>query len=355
MAVANAQSKGRLLAATLAGSWRGSPPKLDCSLSELEEIAPLLLRSGAAALCWRRARDSGLRDAPAAREFHQAYRQNFLQAALRERTIEKVFGLLRAAGVEPILVKGWAAARLYTERGLRPCGDVDLCVRLDQFEPAEAALWEALAYGRYEVDLHRGFDGLGGGDADAIYARSRLLKLGATAVRVLGREDELRALSVHMLREGAWRPLWMCDVAAAVEAAGASFDWGCCLTEDRRLAGWINCAIRAAHELLGADITGTPAARMTKPLPRWLVPTILKEWASRRPSMPERHRAPMAYLRSPAGILKGLRHRWPNTIEATVVVRGPFNDWPRLPFQLGSCVARTVKLAARWPKARKGR
>jgi hypothetical protein len=160
---------------------------------------------------------------------------------------------------------------------------------------------------------------------------------------------------VHMLREGAWRPLWMCDVAAAVEAAGANFDWDCCLTADRRLAGWINCAIRAAHELLDADISGTPAAHLTKPLPRWLVPTILKEWASRRPSMPERHRAPMAYLRSPAGILKGLRHRWPNTIEATVVVRGPFNDWPRLPFQIGSCVARTVKFAARWPKARRGR
>jgi len=303
-------------------------------------------------LCWRRVRVSKLRDAPAAREFHQAHRQNFLQAALRERAIEKVFGLLRAAGVEPILVKGWSAARLYPERGLRPHGDIDLCVRPDQFGPAEAALWESLSYGRYEVDLHAGFDALGGGDAEAIYARSRLVKLGSTDVRVLGREDELRVLAAHMLREGAWRPLWMCDVAAAVEAAGTGFDWDCCLTESRRQADCVNCAIRAAHELLGADIEGTPAARLTKPLPRWLVPTVLKEWASRRPSMPERHRAPMAYLRSPAGILKGLRHRWPNTIEATVVARGPFNDWPRLPFQLGSYVARTVRFAARRPKSR---
>ena len=353
MAASTAQSRAHLLAKMLAGSWRSSPPALDCSAAKLEAAAPLVLRSGAAALCWRLVRDCALRDAPAGREFHQAYRQNFLQAALRERTIEKVFGLLRAAGVEPILVKGWSAARLYPERGLRPCGDIDLCVRPEQFDAAEAALWEALTYGRYEVDLHAGLDGLGGGDADSIYARSRLVKLGATAVRVLGREDELRVLAVHMLREGAWRPLWMCDVAAAVEASGADFDWGLCLTEDRRQADWINCAIRAAHQLLGADIEGTPAARMTKPLPRWLVPTVLKEWASRRPSMPERHRAPMAYLRSPAQILKGLRHRWPNTIEATVVARGPFNDWPRLPFQLGSYVARTVKFAARRPKSRR--
>lgn len=338
----------------LAGSWRCSPPALDCSKAELEEIAPLLLRSGAAALCWRRLRQSELRDAPAAKEFHQAYRQNFLQAAVRERTIEKVFGLLRAAGVEPILVKGWAAARLYPERGLRPHGDIDLCVRPEQFAEAETALWEALGYERYEVDLHGGFDTLGGGGVDAIYARSRLLKLNGTDVRVLGREDELRVLSIHMLREGAWRPLWMCDVAAAVELAGTDFDWDRCLTDNRRQADWVNCAIRAAHRLLGADIRDTPAARTLRPLPRWLVPTILKEWASRRPSMRERHRAPMAsYFSRPAGILKGMRHRWPNTIEATVVVRGPFNDWPRLPFQLGSYVARTVKFAARLPKSRR--
>lgn len=350
MAASIAQSSGHLLATTLAGSWRSSPPALDCSATELEEVAPLVLNSGAAALCWRRVRDSGLRDGPAAHEFHQAYRQNFLQAAVRERTIGKVFGLLRAAGVEPILVKGWSAARLYPERGLRPYGDIDLCVRPDQFEAAETALWEALAYGRYEVDLHSGFDSLGGSGVDAIYARSRLLKLGATDVRVLGREDELRVLSIHMLREGAWRPLWMCDVAAAVEAAGDDFDWDRCLTENRRQAEWVNCAIRAAHQLLGADIGDTPAARTNKPLPRWLVPTILKEWASRRPSMQERHRAPMAsYLRKPAGILKGLRHRWPNPIEATVCLRGSFNELPRLPFQFGNCLMRAVKFAAHLP------
>jgi len=29
-------------------------------------------------------------------------------------------------GVEPILGKGWAIARLYPERGMRPYGDIDL-------------------------------------------------------------------------------------------------------------------------------------------------------------------------------------------------------------------------------------
>ena len=351
MAEANAQPAGRLLAAVLAGSWRSAPAGLGHTAG-WEEVAPLILNSGAAALVWRLMRDCESRDCQAATEFHQAYRQNILQAAVREPQIEKAFGLLRAAGVEPILVKGWAAARLYPERGLRPHGDIDLCVRPEQFGAAEAALWEALGYERYQVDLHCGLDGLGGGDFDAIYARTRLAPLGATDVRVLGREDELRVLCVHMLREGAWRPLWMCDVAAATEAAVDGFDWDRCLTEDRRRAGWVNCAIRAAHELLGAEISHTPAARLMKPLPRWLVPTILSEWGSGLPSVPERRRAPMAYLRSPAGIWKGLRHRWPNTIEASVRVGAPFNDWPRLPFQLGACVTRTVKFAARLPQTR---
>ena len=356
MAEAKAQTAGRLLAAVLAGSWRSALPCREHSAAEWEEVAPLILNSGAAALAWRLVRDSEARDYTSAAEFHQAYRQNILQAAVNEPQIEKVFGLLRAAGVEPILVKGWAAARLYPERGLRPLGDIDLCVRPEQFRAADSALWEALGYERYQVDLHGGLNSLGGGDVDAIYARTRLVKLGATDVRVLGREDELRVLSVHMLREGAWRPLWMCDVAAAVEAAReGDFDWGRCLTEDRRRTGWVNCAIRAAHELLGADIRHTPAARLTKPLPRWLVPTVLKEWGSRQPTVPERHRAPMAYLRSPAGILRGLRHRWPNTIEATVRVGAPFNAWPRLPIQLSSCVARTVKFAARQSKSRRQR
>ncbi len=345
-------SSGRLLATLLAGSWRLAPPLLDCSAARLEEAAPLLIRSGAASLCWRRVRDSESRALPAAAALQQAYRHNILLTAIREQKIERAVAALRAAGVEPMLVKGWAAARLYPERGLRPYADIDLCVRAEQFEAAWAALWEAMSYERAEVDLHSGFARFGGGSVEEVYARSQLARLGLTDVRVPCAEDHLRVLSVHMLREGAWRALWLCDVAAAVEAAGEDFDWDRCLTRDRRLAGWVNCAMRAAHELLGADIRHTPAARVKKRLPRWLVPTILKEWGSRLPSMPERHRAPMAYLRSPAGIWKGLRHRWPNTIEATVGVRAPFNDWPRLPFQLGNCVARTVKFAARLPKSR---
>jgi hypothetical protein len=54
-------------------------------------------------------------------------------------------------------------------------------------------------------------------------------------------------------------------------------------------------------------------------------------------------------LRRPTLALRGLWLRWPNPIEATVGVGGPFNSLPRLPFQLGECVVRTVRFARRLP------
>lgn len=344
------KSPNQLLVSVLAGSWRSLPTAFECSVPELEELTPMLRASGVAALCWRRIKSSTLRELPAATILHNLYRANTLRAALYQQTIKQVIARFRSVGIEPILVKGWAAARLYPEEGLRPYGDIDLCIRPAEFSLAETAL-DSLTENQWKVDLHSGFATLGGGDVDEIYARSHLVQLGETTVRVPSSEDHLRILCIHFLREGGWRPLWLCDIAAAVESLPADFDWAYCLGVNRRQADSLICAIKLAHHLLGAEISGTPANQRRSSLPRWLVPTILKEWGSPSPSMSNRHRAPMAsYFRYPSGIVQGLRHRWPNPIEATISMRGPFNDLPRLPFQLGNCLARTAKFAASLPK-----
>ncbi len=345
-----AKSPGSVVAEMLTGSWRPCPPAFEHSEAELEAIAPLLLTSGAAALCWWRIRHCDLRSSQAAEELYRDYRLNRLQTFIQQRTIEQIVSRLRSVGIEPILVKGWAASGAYPEIGLRPCGDIDLCVRPEQIEDAEVALKD-LKLERYEVDLHRGFEKFGGGSIDEIYRSSQLIRLEETDVRVPCAEDHLRVLSIHMLREGAWRPLWLCDVAAAVESRPANFDWDSCLGKKRHWSDWVVCALRLAQQLLSADISDTPAAERLKPLPRWLVPTIMKEWGSSQPSMVQRHHAPMAsYWRRPLGILTGLRHRWPNPIEATISAGGQFNQLPRLPLQIGSYVARSAKFAARLPK-----
>src|SRR3972149_7047855 len=154
------KSGSKLVARTLIGAWRSSPLPLRIAREALDEVTPLLLGSGAGALGWWRVRDSDLRSAAAAFELQQAYRLFTLHAALHEREITQVFTFLRSAGVEPILVKGWAAARVYPEPGLRPYGDIDLCVRPEDYLTAQEVL--GTPEGRqFWVDLHDGLTDLG--------------------------------------------------------------------------------------------------------------------------------------------------------------------------------------------------
>ena len=60
--------------------------------------------------------------------------------------------------------------------------------------------------------------------------------------------------------------------------------------------------------------------------------------------------SPWAYsFRHPVQLLRALRLRWPNPIEATVRVGGPFNELPRLPFQLWESVRRTAYFITQVP------
>ena len=344
-------SHGRLVAAALAGAWRSSPLPLTVSTEELVRVAPLLLGSGAGALGWWRVRDSDLRSSAPALELQQAYRLFTLHAALHQREITQVFTFLRSAGVEPILVKGWAAARVYPEPGLRPYGDIDLCVRPEDYLTAQEVLRSPEGRG-YWVDLHAGITDLGHRYLDDLYARSQLVRLGEVDVRVLGPEDHLALLCVHMLRHGAWRPLWLCDIAATVESRPTDFNWDRCLGSNPRRADWVACSIGLAHQLLGAEVDDTPVAWRAKRLPGWLIPNVLKQWETPYPTYqaPMRYPEPMAtYLRHPTGVFLALRKRWPNAIEATASVGGPLNELPRLPFQLAHCLSRTARFLTHLP------
>lgn len=332
----------------LSGAWRSNPPALKLSAEELRGILPLLLKSGAAALCWRRIRGCELQALDAATELQQVYRLQRLQTRIDEGKIEQVVKLLRSVEIEPFLVKGWAIARFYPERGLRPYGDIDLCVRPERYNAARAAL--TTPEGRqYNVDLHNGFANLGGGSEDGLYARSQLVRLGDTDVRVLAPEDQLRVLCFHMLREGAWRPLWLCDVATSLEARPPSFDWEHCFGGTRRNRELVSCAIGLAHRLLDAQVDDTPFAA-DEHLPSWVVPTVRKEWESLSPSMTRRHFAPVAtYLRHPFRVRTALGDRWPNPVEASVVAGAPFNEFPRMPFQVGAYFIRASGFLRRLP------
>jgi hypothetical protein len=331
---------GRLVASILAGSWRASPPRLESSNDELASVSTALLKSGAGGLAWWRVRNSGPEGEPAA-QFRQAYLLHTIHAERYALELRDSVLLLRGAGIEPVVVKGWVSARLYPEAGLRPYGDLDLCVRPEQFAEAKALL----AGSAYSVDLHQGFGDAGSDDYETLFERSRQLPLDNIFVRVLSDEDHLRYLALHLLRHGAYRPIWLCDVAAAVEAADSGFDWGRALGSSRRLAEWTICVIALARELLDADANNAPLEVTKKRLPGWLIRNVLDKWTEPIPGRQGEHRydRPMAsYFRNPRGLMRDLRTRWPDPLAATVEVNGPINWWPRLPFQVAHSAQRTA-------------
>jgi hypothetical protein len=279
----------------------------------------------------------------------QAYRHHALRAAIHEREIKQVVTILRSSGLEPLLGKGWAIARLYPKHGLRPYGDIDLYVPPEQWTAANDVLRSPDAPA-CPVDLHLGSAELDDRTFSDLHRHSQLIDLGGAAVRLLGPEDNLRLLCLHMLRHGAWRPLWLCDIGVALESRSGNFDWDYFLSGDRRRSDWVACAAGLAHQLLGVRVDDTPLESRAKHIPHWLVPTVLRQWGVLR--TPHGCRTQMAtYLRHPAGLVDALRLRWPNPIEATVGVRGSFNEFPRLPFQIGDAILRTAKFLTQVPRS----
>jgi len=234
---------------------------------------------------------------------------------------------------------------------MRPYDDTDLIVRRDQLTRAQAIVDEQKST-EFGVDLQVASHEFGYGSEEDLFSDSRLVNLGDVDIRVPSHEDSLRIVCVHFLRHGAFRPLWLCDVALLVESRPWGFDWERCLGKNKRVADWVACAIGLAHKLLGARIEDTPVKSRAENLPSWLVPTVLKQWEKpfARDHGVGRHRAPMAaYVRNPSGVVADTLRRWPNPIEATVYLRGPFNELPRFPFQVGEFASRAANFIKRLP------
>jgi hypothetical protein len=324
-----------VIAELLSGSWRPTPPDPDISVEELEKVLPQLQGSGTAALAWWRVRNSRLRDTASGAQLRDAYHTQSLQSALQEWEVEHVFARLRAAGVEPILLKGLGAARLYAERGLRPAGDIDLCVRPEEIEAARRAVWGPGPKGSALIDLKHDDAALVARDGwDGVYARSQLFELNGSQVRVPGHEDQLRFLCLHLLRHSAYRPLWLCDVAAALESAPEGFDWDAALGDDALKRNWVGCVLDLARRLLGAEREDLPEAVCETRAPAWLVAEVLRQWE--RPTTADHlPRELMAVsLRNPLRALPALVGRWPDPVRAVVGLNLPFDERPRLPRQL---------------------
>lgn len=337
--------RGYRMATVLAGAWRRLPPPLLMSAEALDEVTLGLLRSKTGALGWWRVRDSPLRTSPAGGRLRDAYHIHGLRAALHARSLVRIVTRMRAGGVEPVLVKGPSIARLYPERGLRPFEDLDFCVRPDQYHTASAILADWV--GDSPVDVHRGFAELSDRSWEEVFARSQLATFGAIEVRVLAPEDHLRFLCLHQLRHGVPTPLWLCDIAVALESRPQTFDWNLALGANRRRADWVACTIGLAHRLLGVSVDGTPVAERAQRLPAWLVSSVLEGWGGQCPADYDAPELVPDTWRLVARGTKSIRQYWPSPVAASVHLRRPFSNFPRMPIQVVDAFARLARFSLR--------
>ena len=343
--------QGKVLASLFGGSWRNSPPLLEALPQDIDAILPTVLSSGGGALIWRRLRSMPQLSPELAEALHTSYLQSAIQAARHEAQVRQVFTALRSAGLDPILFKGWAAARWYAEWGLRPSGDIDLLLPPEQHALAHEVVQGAQCKGCWVDFEHDVITKFGAGDFASLHERSEIIQVDDTQVRVLGAEDHLRILGIHFLKHGAWRPVWLCDVAAALESRPVKFDWNYCLGENKRRADWVLCALQLARELLGAELGDTPDREQRKKIPDWLVSSVLRQWAyPHHANLPPFENQIQNAVRRPAAFLRYLPRRWPNAVEATVDREGDFDSANPLPLQARYCLNRAAKfLSSRKP------
>lgn len=311
---------GERLASLLSGSWRISPP----STSTTPDIVELAIAGGSGALAQRPL------DGPLAASLKDLVRHQVLEAARFEAGLKSRLRAFREAGIDVLLVKGWAIARRYPNKGLRHYSDLDLVLDAAHRARAEQILL-AHAYDRLDTDLHFSIPHVRGRDLEALRSRLVEIPLGDEVVRTLGDEDHVWLLALHALGHGLWRSVWLVDLAVMLEQP---LDLDYLFAGPRGDAHAVKLALALAQRAIGAG-----GAVQTE-LPRWLEPALYEQWG-RGFVMYE----PLTRVPSLNQLVDDARRRWPNPIRATAQLGGPWNEWPRLPLQLLDYARRLARFA----------
>lgn len=272
-----------------------------------------------------------------------------LQNKIHESRIREAFQLFRDHGIEPILIKGWAIARLYPEERPRRYTDIDLGVAGIDYARSLEILNEESSK-KLNVDLHNEFRHLDTVSWDDLFNDSKIILLEGFPVRVLSAEDHLRLLCVHWLTDGGEDKEKLYDIHYAVQNRSSNFDWPKALDragEIRR--SWLIATIGLAHKYTGLSLEGVPFAHEARNLPRWLTQRVEKEWKIDTPLRPMHDS-----FHSWKSIFKQLRKRLPpNPLSATVQCDAPIDHGPRLVYQVRSFFKRALPGISRIIKTRK--
>lgn len=331
------KTPGQAIAEILSGSWRNEPTHVGVgSVDDLPALSKIMASTGAAALAYHRigsnAADDALKDAAKVQK---------LTHHLQLRAILSIADTLDQLGVRYLFFKGWVAARAYADPAFRPTGDIDILVEpaayekvLQRFWPVEPQPWSPEFGGVINVpikgvpggimlDVHTCLKKHGLDSTETLLNRCMYSPLGGQSLPHLDEASHLRQLCVHGLTHGFWRPLWLCDIAAFVEAREEQVNWDDVCGGDRTIENWVSTCLGLAAELLGADISSAPSALSARRPPVWVVNDIFEAWSKDFDSYHNRADLQYALRNCPWTIPREIRLRWPNTLTAIAQMGWP--------------------------------
>ncbi|MEP7076930.1 MAG: nucleotidyltransferase family protein [Acidobacteriota bacterium] len=260
-----------------------------------------------------------------------------LQRKVKEDTIKRVFDLFRSNGIEPVLIKGWAAARNYREDIPRDYIDTDIAVAASDYDQARQ-ICDSNASEGLAIDLHRELRHLDSLPWNDLFANSDIVKIDDSDIRVLRPEDHLRVLCIHWLNDGGANKIRLWDIYYAVANRPPDFGWTRCLetiSEYRRR--WIITAIAITHEYLGLKVDDLPFHEEAATVPVWIRKCLEREWNSTVRLEPV-----IMHLRSPSSLAQQIVKRIPpNPLRATIEMEGRIDARTRIFYQIG-CFARLL-------------
>ncbi len=244
--------------------------------------------------------------------------------------IKKVFDFFRNFEIEPVLIKGYSIARYYPQNKIRNFLDIDL-VFSDKDFPRAKSLSKSLEIDDILIDYHLELRHLDTVPWANLFAKSEIIKLDDTEIRVLCPEDHLRVICVHWLTDGGEYREKLWDIYYIIENRPADFDWDRCLNSvSKRRRRWIVCTIGLTQKYLGLDLSNTPIEEEAKDLPRWLIKKVESEWQK------ELRLEPLIIASyNYKSLIQQLWKRFPpNAITATIDCEGDFDARTRIFYQI---------------------
>lgn len=262
-----------------------------------------------------------------------------LQGKVDEVRVIEAFRVFNEHGLHPILIKGWAASKLYPATHLRSYTDIDLGVSFAEFERAKSLLQQEEVKAKLNIDLHDEFRHLDTVGWEDLFRDSEVVSIDGEDIRILSEEDHLRVLCVHWLTDSGADKNRLWDIYYAVENRKKDFDWDKCLgrvSQTRRK--WIIFTIGLAHKYLDLNMDELPFSGEAKHPPEWLTRSIEREWRLGVPL-----RALYDSVHSWGAFWTQLKKRMPpNPVYSTVECEGEFDERSRVPYQLRSLLRRMM-------------